>query len=458
MATSTGSLSESTYASVTNSSLAELLPALQRLDRLIEHAVTTARVAYGPETTTDPYRGLYIGQKEVEQLLARQPGASVLWSERTEAGEPSPDPASDGSRLAWLRQAFDLSPFDVDVLLVALAPELDLRYERLYAYLQDDVAKKRPTIDLALNLLCPSAADKLAQRAHFAPDAPLVRHGLLHLLPDPNQAQPPLLAHYVKLDEQIVRFLLGQDGLDARLASFCQMVRPTVSLNVLPLGAERKQALSALVLQARETRQPLRLYFQGPRHAGTRQTAEALAAEVGMPLLIVDLVRAPATATDFEEVLRLLFREAWFQDAILFLEGVDALRVGDQAMRYQRLLDVLANDWGIVILSGVEPWVPSAHAPLGVLDLPFPIPDLAQRRACWQTSLATLDVTLDDHDLDALASRFRLTPGQIAEATAVAYNQAHWRAAAQAPEASPPIPLATDPARSVQRRPRPIGP
>ena len=196
MATSTESLSESTYTGATNSSLAELLPALQRLDRLIEQAVTAAQVAYGPEAAADRYRGLYINQNEVERLLARQPGASVLWSEWTEAEESSPDPAGDGSRLAWLRQVFDLSPFDVDVLLVALAPELDLRYERLYAYLQDDVAKKRPTIDLALNLLCPSAADKLERRAHFAPDAPLVRHGLLHLLPDPQQAQPPLLAHY----------------------------------------------------------------------------------------------------------------------------------------------------------------------------------------------------------------------------------------------------------------------
>ena len=31
--------------------------------------------------------------------------------------------------------AYDLSQFDLDVLLIALAPELDLRYERLYAYL-----------------------------------------------------------------------------------------------------------------------------------------------------------------------------------------------------------------------------------------------------------------------------------------------------------------------------------
>src|SRR5215470_13277875 len=137
MAISKRSLSTSTDASVTNLFISELLPALQRLDRLIEHAVTAAQITYGPEAATDPYRGLYISQKEVERLLTRQPEASRLWSELTTAEGSAPIPAGDGSRLAWLRQVFDLSPFEADVLLVALAPELDLRYERLYAYLQN---------------------------------------------------------------------------------------------------------------------------------------------------------------------------------------------------------------------------------------------------------------------------------------------------------------------------------
>jgi AAA+ superfamily predicted ATPase len=416
----------------------ELFQALQRLDQLLERAMLPAQVAYGTAAGADPYRGLYISDQEVERLLAREPGAPVLRAEHTEAEESSLAPLSDVSRLAWLEQAFSLSPFDLDVIVIALAPELDLRYERLYAHLQDNVSRKRPMVDLVLNLLCASREEKLVRRAHFAVDAPLIRHGLLHLLPDPQQVQPPLLAHSLKLDEQIVRLLLGQEGLDSRLVLFCQMVQPAVSLDALPLNAEMKQALSTLVVRARETRQPLRLYFQGPRHAGTRQTAEALAAEVDMPLLGVDLARALAAPTDFEQMLRVLFREAWFQDAILFLEGVDALRVGDQAMRYQRLLDALAEDGGIAIVSGVEPWVPSAHAPLGMLGVPFPMPELAQRRTCWQMHLATLGVTLDDDDLEALASRFRLTPGQIAEATAGASSQALWRVAGHVPEALSP--------------------
>ena len=103
---------------------------------------------------------------------------------------------TNGSQLARLAHAFGLSAFDMDLVLITLAPELDLRYERLYAYLQDDVTRKRPSVDLALNLLCPSTEAKLARAARISPsEAPLVRHGLLRLIPAPNNVQPPLLAH-----------------------------------------------------------------------------------------------------------------------------------------------------------------------------------------------------------------------------------------------------------------------
>jgi AAA+ superfamily predicted ATPase len=342
-----------------------------------------------------------------------------------------PDLGAESTRLAWLAQAFDLSRFDLDLILIALAPELDRRYERLYAYLQDDVTCKRPTVDLALNLLCSDAVAKLDRRAHFATDAPLIWHGLLHLIPDSNQLPPPLLAHHFKLDEQIVRLLLGQNGLDPRLVPFCQMVETAVSLDELPLSAEVKQALPALVIQAWGERQPLRLYFHGPRGAGKRRAGEALAGEMGVPLLAVDLARALNANMNFDQILKLALREAWFQDAILFLEGLDVLRSDERSIQYERLLDTLAEDAGITILTGVGPWVPSGRGPMGVISVPFPIPDFSQRRDCWRDTLVAADISLNGHKLDVLAGRFRLTPNQIIEAVAGAWNHACWRAAAQ---------------------------
>jgi SpoVK/Ycf46/Vps4 family AAA+-type ATPase len=420
------------------SSLAGLFAALRRLDRLIRRALVAAEEAYGAESLTDRFRGLHIGPDEVERLLAREPGAPALWTSATETAEyAGPDEFDRTPQLAWLAMAYGLSPFDLDVLLIALAPELDLRYERLYAYLQDDVTRRRPSVDLALNLLCQSAELKIERRTRFAPESPLLRRGLIDLLPDRNQMRPPLLAHYLKVDEQIVRWLLEERSLDARLISFSEIITSDVSLNDLPMDGELRRTLSSLIDRAMVDWRPMTLYFHGPLGAGQRRIAEALARELDLPLLVADFEReASAMRSDFKERLRLLFREASLRSAILFLDGVDALRGVEREFQFQSLLESLAEESVITILNGRQPWGSFGHnmpgRPLGVVTVTIPFPDFKQRRSHWQSGLGAAGIQLSDDELDALSNRFRLTSDRIADAVATARNRADWTVASVA--------------------------
>ena len=64
-------------------------------------------------------------------------------------------------RMERLVDMFSLTAFEKDILLLCLLPELDLKYERLFGYIQDDVTRKRPTVALSLDILCSSLQDKL---------------------------------------------------------------------------------------------------------------------------------------------------------------------------------------------------------------------------------------------------------------------------------------------------------
>lgn len=408
--------------------LEDLLPALRRLDQLLEAAVKVAQKIYGPEAASDSYRGLYINRQQAENLLKREPGLPTLYSVRQKSEKNNSKTTRNTSRLAWLSQTFGLSFFEMDIILIALASEIDLRYENLYAYLQNDVTRKRPTVDLALNLLCKSPDEKLARRIHLDSDAPLVKQGIIHLITDPNHLQPPLLAHYLKLDEQILRFLLGQDGLDPRLAECCEILEPAVSFENLTLEDGLKKSLPAAVFQARQERYPLRFYFQGPHGVGKHQVAKALAYEVGALLMTADLAQILDTKAGFDQILRLIFREAWFQNAVLFLNDVDLFFGKDRTHQHNRILEVLSTDMGITILAGAKPWLPAARLPTGTITIRFDIPGFKRRRICWQANLKKAGFSLNGRKLDVLAGRFRLTPGQVIEAVTVASNHARWRA------------------------------
>ncbi len=415
-----------------------LLQALKRLDGLLSRAVAQAETTYGKDAATDPFRGLHINKQQVDTLLSVEPGAPLLW-QPNETADPEGEWEDYESRLNWLKRAFDLSSFEMDVILIALAPELDLRYEQLYAYLQDHVAKKRPTVDLALNLLCPSAAAKLEYRHFFTADAPLIRHKLLHLNSDSNQLQPPppLLAHSLKLDEQIVHLLLGQQCLDSRLAPYCELFVPTVDLDALAMDNALKRGLRTLVVEARENRQALRLYFHGPEGIGKRHCAEALASELGVPLLICDLNRVLVAAVSGEQLSTLLLREVWFQDAMLYIENADSLLHDNAVILGQALFDALAKDGGITIMTGLTPWQSSARNPVDMISVPFQTLDYAQRRGLWMANLDVEGITLDEDELDNLADRFRLTPQQIRNAVSTAKNYVRWQTATH----SGPLPL-----------------
>lgn len=411
---------------------AELLSLLGRLDGALRRALVAAEAVYGPESLVDRFRGLHVSPDEVERLLDREPGGPALRSDETDETDVFDfGDLEETSTLAWLAFAYNLSRFDLGVLVIALAPELDLRYERLYAYLQDDVTRRRPSVDLALNLLCRSAQSKFERRSNFSPDAPLLRHGLIHLLTDPTQLQPPLLAHHLKLDGQIVRRLLGEWGLDERLASFCELTELVGPLEESSLDAEVKRSLATVARRIDRAGGRLSLCFYGPRGAGKRSAAATLAHELGAPLLYVDLARglsSSPTHADFELRLQLLFREAFLKNAVLYLDEVDALRSDERAQPYQCLWRELSESSGVVILGSRQPLSaaggPAGRKPLGLVAISIPLPDFEQRRSCWRSNLEALGTTLEQQTLDALSGRFRLSPGQIADAAAAAYSRA----------------------------------
>ena len=392
----------------------DLLFSLRWLDGLLERAVTHARDIYGAAAVSDPYRGLYVSEQDVHSVLARPPGDPLFASDAD-----LPDLSAHSNRLRWLKESFALCSFDIAVIVIALAPELDIRYQRLYSYLQDDVTRKHPTVDLILNLLCDSAASKLKRRSHFASSAPLITQTLIHL----GDNESSFLNYAVVLDDQIVRFLLNNEGIDSRLAAFCKLVTPSEQA----IDATLKATLLTLAEDAAAANQPLRLYMHGLSSSDRRTVVEGLSASLGMPLLVARAALVPEP--DFKQLIKSVFREAQLHHVLLYLEDVDTVLAGDSPAIQRDLLEALVADQGITILSGQRPWTPSDQVVSGVLSIELSLPSFAERKACWRVHLEGADIDLDDANVNVLTGRYRLAPHQIEEAVLAARNNARWRAA-----------------------------
>jgi hypothetical protein len=306
-------------------SLQHILAELERIDLLIQVQVQRARHV---QENNCEFQGLCVSEQEVDALL-KQPIGLPRWASalsplsraevRTafdqmtaDIGKRKAESTRQGVtlRLEELARLFHLTPFDVDTLLICLAPELDLRYERLYAYLQDDVTKKRPSVDLVLNLLCPSFQDKLAARDRFSSEFPLFKHYLLHLFDDSSHQNPPLLSKYLRVDERVVNYLLGSDEIDTCLLSYSRHTVPQIRMEHLCLPDDVKRRLVLVAREKAGDGADMIFYFQGVYGIGKQTTAEALCRELGVGLLAVDGERLlNAQGLDFNKAVRLAARE-----------------------------------------------------------------------------------------------------------------------------------------------------
>lgn len=79
--------------------LGGLLPALYRLDCLLERAINAAESAYGPDAATDPFRGLYVGRDQVQRSLAREPATPLLQGMPTSHNNTSATPRASATTM-----------------------------------------------------------------------------------------------------------------------------------------------------------------------------------------------------------------------------------------------------------------------------------------------------------------------------------------------------------------------
>src|SRR6266567_2849185 len=107
---------------------------LARLDVLIHREILRLRARY--RLSLDEYRGLYISDEQVDALISEaEPGAGA--GALTENAATMADRIGHDSPLGRAARTLGLDRFERDVLLAALAPELDVKYDTLYAYLND---------------------------------------------------------------------------------------------------------------------------------------------------------------------------------------------------------------------------------------------------------------------------------------------------------------------------------
>src|SRR6478735_7094687 len=337
------------------------------------------RVAGSDPDPGDPFRGLYISDEVALRLTQGDSGSDA-----------------DG-RLQTAVQALGLDKVEAAVLAVCAATELNPRYGRLYAYLQDDVTRKLPSPRLVGQLLAGEGLSPADVMAAFDTRARLRHLGAIKLLGD---AQTPLAERPVKVADRLAAVLLG-----GRMDESPQPTR----LRMVEIPAHdpgRHDAVETLrALLSRPSHLPV--VIAGP------DADSLLAMAVGRPLVAIHV-----KDLDQRDVMAEASLIQALEDRPLIFEGLEDIEPGDRG----RLLRAIEQRPERTVIAAPTRTAALALGERTVLLVEAAQPSFAERRQAWA------DLTGNDQSGD-VAAKFRLSMTQIVEAAEVSRLSATARGA-----------------------------
>ncbi|GAB4324320.1 MAG: ATP-binding protein [Dehalococcoidia bacterium] len=373
--------------------------------------------ARGVPAGDDQYRGLYISEDDAHRALGGLlgPGASGETAALDRARDALRRAIDDcGGPIAELTRMARLSPFEASCLALCYASEADVDLERVIAYAQDDVTRRRPRVELALRL-CASPGERESARGAFHATAPLRRHRLVTVHDEPGQAHTPLLGQQLALERRVADYLSGREEVDAALASSVRVEEPAGGVPTAALPPDVLGRLQGLA-HGDELRDQGVALLAGRDDERRLAAARALATGHGLRLLRADAV-ALASAMDALEGVRLADREAALQGAMLFFDRVDAL----DAATTPGLVDVLRDDR----MSSLAVFGSATGMRWPGMTIDIPGLSVEEQVDAWIDALG--GEAVDPAELGALAAKISLPARAIRDAVRSARGKARWR-------------------------------
>jgi AAA+ superfamily predicted ATPase len=388
----------------------------------------------------DQLQGLVLTEQEILDILAGGDGpprssASDLEREIARIEHQVHGRRTEHGNRAWLHpvhlaESFGLSRMEEQCLLLCLAAETDARYGKVFAFLQDDVLNRQPSVGLALRLFAGTGEDSIVARSIFHPSASLAAYRMLQFAD--STAAAPLTSRFLKLDDRIAGYLLGVEEIDPKLAGWVELLRFGDGPIRTPVPEDvRRCAVDLLEAAYGEGKAQCRpvLHLYGSPGSGRRSLAEHVCQRLHLPLLVADARQPSGSGVERADLLWRLGRESFLQPAAIFLEHFDDLLAGDRADELSAFLQAALEFAPVTFLSGSAYWRGNdALSRRMFVSIACPVPEMNARIRLWTEHLASVPHHAEPQAIIELATKFQLSDGQIQRAVGLALSKTAWAA------------------------------
>ena len=305
-----------------------------------------------------------------------------------------------------LTQIFGLNSTDRFLLMMCLAPEIDSSFERLYAYMQDDISRKYVTGHLAVSLFEQIAERDIAMELSLLPDAPLLKFQLIESEKSVNLSTArngtPL-----RINARIADYLMGVNRLDETAAQF---LKPLIANNPIPETYLRIIDKMDFLSKTNNVQSfPRALNLTGSDSSTKRNIAFRICQVMGIMPYILNPQLAVSFGMRVKEIFALLERECLLLPGAVYIEDYESEDNNDPV---KILTEEFIEEFrSFFILGSKKP----GYNEREMLAVNIPKLTVSEQKEFWKTQLSDQDI-YPDEKVNALVEQFDFEPDMIIKA------------------------------------------
>jgi hypothetical protein len=305
-----------------------------------------------------------------------------------------------------IRRRFGLGSVELDAFLLCVAAELHPGYGRVFAYLNNDLSRRRPTVALMVEILSTSWAERLEVRRALGPHTVLFRSGLLTA----TRAEVDHLNLELTVDPVVLEYVLGGEGPRNESGAGDEM--EVEELLISPAEHDTiERTIGYLERAVPESFGTTVVVLSGAPGVGRRSVARAMCRRQGY--------RLRSTAKDASAASVMAGLPQWLRDARL-ADQVPAIYVpreaGEDAAGLQPFIDgAVAARCGLAFLlvDSDQPPRLGGSDTASLVGVHLSPPSGRIRSAAWKRALSKHGLDCSEETISTIAAVYPFNVGRI---------------------------------------------
>lgn len=381
------------------------------------------------ENPFDMYKSIVISKEEVSNMLTQEDSTDIntrlieqIKNKRNLINQKEKNTKNKGIYIPFLDliELFSLKDFEIYSIVLSLATELNLKYERIYAYLQDNLNLKKPTFELVSKILDLDIDDKIYIRNHFHKN-----HLFIKMILKDDELSQSFFNKKIILDERIINFLIEGNELDYDIKEFVKVFYHENFDKKLYWNSNILNEILEFIKKTIDYNKKI-IYMQGPNGSGKKFQIKCFAKLLNENVLFFDIKKVLDSSLDFSVVLMKFIRETILTSSIPVFYNFEEILKSDYKDKEFEFYKEIKNLNGIIFILSKEKIKDNKKASNFIVNkIELKNLDEEERKDVWQ--YFSLKYKLKEFDYMDLGIKYNFSIGEIKNILKIIRDYYNWK-------------------------------